>query len=78
MEVTVSQLEDLLFEQKAICRNEFQKIWDESRMKQELLKIDGGDKIAMMIHEVRDDILNSKFPSEFLVIKKIFTLTQTT
>lgn len=73
MEITIEQLEQLLNEQKILCRHHFYKTWLESELVDELKKIDCGDRILNKIHEVRDPIINADYPADFNVLKKYLT-----
>lgn len=73
IEISIKQLEQLLNEQKSLCRNHFDKVWRDSEMVKQMEKLDPEKKVINMMHEVRDPILGAEFPSDFLVLKKYIT-----
>lgn len=70
MEITLEQLENLLNEQKRLCRAEFEDAWRESQIFADLLKLDPEEKVMQRIQEPRDRILSASYPSDFNVLKK--------
>lgn len=68
--LTIDQLQDLLMQQKYICKYEFEQLWKNSNIRKDLMSLDPDEKILMGIHEVRDKIPGAEFPEDFKVLKK--------
>lgn len=70
MEISIKQLEQLLEQQKSLCKIKFEEVWIKSDLVKELKKIDPDEKIINKMHEVRDPIVNADYPNDFNVLKK--------
>ncbi len=70
MDISVEQLEALLKEQKQICAQYAERMYNGSEFKRKLSELDTNKTLENKFHEIRDSISKAQFPNDFDVIKK--------
>lgn len=70
MNITIEQLEQLLAEQRHLCKVQFEKEWRNSEILKEIIALDPEEIIANKIHWVRDTIPQAELPNDAQVLIK--------
>ncbi len=70
MNISIEQLEQLLSEQRYLCKEKFVAEWRKSEILKDIIAIDPKEVIANKIHWVRDEICSADIPNDVKVMKK--------
>ncbi len=70
MEITLKQLNELIEDQRYLCRKHFGDVFEKSDLRKAIRVVDPNEKIFQLFSRLNDEFLKAPFPGDLNVLNK--------